>query len=226
MPARIPKAYRKALAEFAGLSDAKFSALVKALGGDGREGVKAIAERVAKYAKLDVTSASEVLGFLASLYPAAGWSGDTLADFADEVAEAARASAAEPPPFKPFSGDWGKLRKRLRQILTTDNALGTAAKAADVATEYPHLFQLCRILTDIRPVFGATSPLSLKGGVISHCLRIVYFDSESSLAKFFVALDKKDLERLKTQVERALQKDEQLRRELSGKLKILEVSDQ
>jgi hypothetical protein len=96
------------------------------------------------------------------------------------------------------------LRKRLTSLLGFDKSLGVTAKANDVMTEHERVFCSVRILSDIRPVFGEDKEQA-SGAVVIHNLKIGFHQNGKHKELYF-ALDTRDIEMLRTAIERASRK--------------------
>jgi hypothetical protein len=75
--------------------------------------------------------------------------------------------------------------------------------------EQPRFMRRARILTDIRPVFGATDDPPI-AAVVVHTLRLSFFEDNES-KEFFISLDAEDLRTLRDQLDRASSKAESLK---------------
>ncbi len=103
---------------------------------------------------------------------------------------------------------------RISRILDA-RSVHLMGKAIDVGTEHDHVFLACRILTDIRPIFGDDANERPEGGVLSHTLKFEFVHNEGMAGNFYIALDEDDLAVLKAVVERADAKEQTLKRMLS-----------
>jgi len=122
-----------------------------------------------------------------------------LNEFAEAVAEAAAAAAAEEFPFN--EGDRKILKDRLVKIFEGRKGLQITMKAMGVVVDQDHVFYHARILTDIRPVFNDNGD-SVDAAVIVHTLRIHYGENGDH-KDFYVALDTSDMQALRETVDRA-----------------------
>jgi len=102
------------------------------------------------------------------------------------------------------------LMERLETLLKARGAIEVIAKARDVLTDNQRVFLGTRILTDLRPVFGAESLDEPAGAVILHNLKVV-FSEDLTEKEFFVTLDELDLERLSNVIIRARNKAKALK---------------
>lgn len=90
------------------------------------------------------------------------------------------------------------------ETLVTSDPVRMVAAALDLSYDYANLLQTARILTDIRPIFDPDASV-IEGAVVSYTLRLKYdsLDGDHSLS---IALDEKDIERLREQCDRAIKK--------------------
>lgn len=104
------------------------------------------------------------------------------------------------------------LKKFLKEILTIDTPFYFFDKAIKLLIERSKLIENFRIITDIRPVFKDQEIDSPNYCVITHNLRILYTKEFRNKKKVFFALDHQDLIELKSQIERALEKENELQK--------------
>ncbi len=98
---------------------------------------------------------------------------------------------------------WRSVTPQLIALLSLEN-VQVLAKAVDLAYEYGFVFDRARIVTDIRPVFGASED-SVKAAIVSQTLRLYYF-GENGERTLSVAMEEKDIKQLLTSCQRALLK--------------------
>jgi hypothetical protein len=116
--------------------------------------------------------------------------------------------------FSPDDADtqWAKLRKFLIRALSFERTLGTAAKAGDVLTQHERIFQAVRIVTDLRPIFHVDVAEKPDAAVIIHTLKITQRDHFGNRADLYFALDHNDVLAMKSVIERALTKEQTLKK--------------
>ncbi|WP_040319990.1 hypothetical protein [Aeromicrobium marinum] len=107
----------------------------------------------------------------------------------------------------------GDAATQLAKVLAEPN-LVLVAKALDLQSTYERVLHVSRIMTDLRPVFSDDDTVPL-AGTIAHQLQVITFE-QSGIHDFFIAMDDADLKVLRDQVDRALQKSENLREAVSG----------
>jgi hypothetical protein len=114
---------------------------------------------------------------------------------------------------------WATARMNLLQLSDLD-VLYAAVKSEQVRGECERQLQTAKILTDIRPVFGRdVGPPSCF--VLIHTLHLTHTSAEHD-AELFVSVDEDDLRHLRSQIDRAFEKADELRSlKLSNEVKIL-----
>ena len=101
------------------------------------------------------------------------------------------------------------LRKYIDLILQKGQNLKVTTKAHTLNSERERILVSSRIITDIRPVFNDEKEEEIQGSIIIHTLQLEFFEDSKKKTMFF-AVDSKDLEKLKTDVERAEKKHEKI----------------
>jgi len=123
-----------------------------------------------------------------------------------------------------FSGARKEGFKAILTALMSAQSLYVAAKALDVGLEHANLWCSSRVITDLRPLFDESDePAAF---LVSHNLRIKYHEgTESSIRKeIFIAMNGRDVRQLLTVLERALKKEEALRKTAeTSNLPVLEI---
>lgn len=103
----------------------------------------------------------------------------------------------------------GILAERMQQLLSIGGLISIAAKAMSLLIEQERIFCDARILSDIRPVFGASLD-SASAALLTHTLNI-NFHQAGDHKEFYVALTTTELQTLKKTIERAEKKSEALK---------------
>jgi len=103
------------------------------------------------------------------------------------------------------------LVKRISELFELSGALRCTLKGVNLVRETEHLYKDSRVLSDIRPVFvNSKAELNGNHAVLLHRLKLEYEDADN-FRDIFLTLTRKQLEELKTVVERAIDKDAQIR---------------
>lgn len=135
-----------------------------------------------------------------------------VANFAEDVCQAMDQSDAQELRF--HGGERDRFKGRLIELLKVDS-VSVGAKALDIEHENERIFSNARIVTEVRPIFGADLGDRPKGAVVVHMLRITYSERnrrrENQRKDLFIALDADDIETLSGLLDRAKSKDKTLR---------------
>ena len=107
--------------------------------------------------------------------------------------------------------------KRFKLLFTQHNKFELVLKVANLKGEYEKLLYSNRILTDVRPVFSTTDDSQIVGNFIMHQLRLSYLE-DGIEKEVFVTLNKKDLLKFRADIDRAINKQENLETIFSNKL--------
>ena len=106
-----------------------------------------------------------------------------------------------------------RFKENLFRILSKGQNLKYAFKALNLQSEHERVFKELRIVTDIRFVFKDDILEKDRRALIIHQLRINYQKNDNS-EDFFVNLDINDLKKIKSQVDRAIEKEKLLRSDI------------
>lgn len=99
---------------------------------------------------------------------------------------------------------WKELEPSLRELFSSPS-LWSVVKALDLSYDYSNLLQTAKILTDIRPIFNDEATL-ICGSVVSYTLRLYYSTLAGESKSLSIALDEKDVNKLRELCDRALRK--------------------
>lgn len=114
---------------------------------------------------------------------------------------------AELPDEDSVEINQSELSERLSAFLEK-SSLQITAKASNIMTSYPQVFEASQIITDIRPIFYDESKEPV-AAVITHTLKLGMWQS-GERKDFFITLDSQDLDTLKQTIVRAEEKGERL----------------
>lgn len=104
------------------------------------------------------------------------------------------------------------LKQFFKELLTTDTPFFYFQKATNLLRERSKLILKTRIISDLRPIFKEETIDSPNYCLITHNLRIQYSMEFNKRRKVFFALDHQDLINFQKQIERALEKEEELKK--------------
>jgi len=111
---------------------------------------------------------------------------------------------------------------KLVKILSSEN-LNHTFKALNLISENDQIFREARIISDVRVIFNDDLKASTRSGVIIHRLKIEY-QKNQSVKDFYLSLDSGDLQKLRKQIDRAIEKEKILKSDYSN-IKFIEISD-
>lgn len=220
---RVPAQQRKALQTFIALSKDSTEALRRALQ-DAKPTLTParLARQIEKKVDIPFTDIREILQLIASLLITVYISKKAKEATAADVARAISDEKLTGRELTPDEID--DLRSKLLSFFQLQ-ILGITAKAADVLLQHKNVFTNARVLTDVRPIFSEED-LSPVACVIIHHLEIETYTDRSRVS-YFATLDIDDLKKLRTVLDRAIQKEAALRKPIdrSG-LSYLEIEDE
>lgn len=200
----IPRAQVPALRQLLLLSKEQADELLSALRAEAPSLLLGtMARRLARAISLPTEDLTAILMMLASMYLASQASSKPREQFVVASIDAAK----QLDELGSLEVDWTAAQQRINELLSCDQSLGITAKAVGVTADHERTYHRSRILTDMRPIFGddVSKPAA---AVIVHTLRVSYLSNRSSEnAAFFVAMDSLDLQDLRDQIDRALEKE-------------------
>lgn len=217
----IPERYRVGVSKIRGLDERTIQEIRKALdqprpesapkNGSGievpRDPDSVAIAAVRSVATLNVAEFGQIAESLAGLYTARSERDVPVADFVEDVCDAMEVLPQE--ELKLPHSEREQFKEKLRTLLSSE-FFSIVAKAYDLATE-ERTFCTARILTDLRPVFGARVEDGPQAMVVLHTLKLVYHEGSKRHEEFFVALDADDLKALRKVIDRAEAKADTLR---------------
>jgi len=219
---RIPEHQAPSLAEFLRLSQADLDALLQSI----REEEPGLAlsrliETIASRLSIDRQRTNEIIGLLASLERVKEGRGLQVKEFFAELRAAMEASGKD--DLKP--ADWSAFQEAIEAALSDESAFAISTKALGVMADHAKVFCDGRVLTDLRPVFRSSADQEPLAFITLHTLKIAYHEhSNGKHREFFVAMDRNDIHKLISVLERALKKEASLKALTSEKgLRVFEV---
>lgn len=202
---RIPDAYREILRQWAELDSSLISQAASML--ESQEPTlspKNLVEALASKPGVSEEMAGHFLSILINGYLRRDQEETPVGEIASDI-------VSQIPDLKPGSKKGKAMADAISRILQADKTFGFIAKSASVVLDEPKVFQACRILTDMRPVFSpSTSPL---GMAVVHQLRVTYIENGESKS-FYCSLTRNDIEELEKTIDRAKTKVAKLKKAL------------
>lgn len=116
------------------------------------------------------------------------------------------------------------LINNLLLVFESAKNIKTSFKAQALANDVPNIFRHSTILTDLRMVYPDDLEDSDRHAIVSQTLRIVYLNNDED-ETIHITLDRKDLETLKTQIDRALAKESIIRNDYGSSLNIIKLGE-
>lgn len=221
---RIPEGHRASLAVLFSLNDRKAKELLEVLH-NSPKGISAgeLSERISEEGKFSTADSREIVKVLSSLYIVKGKERLSTKELVEGICEAALATEDE--RLKPKDGDWDKFKEFFEGILSEDDNIGITFKAKGLIAENEKYYIDSNIYTDIRPIFGLMDNDKVNTAVIIHNLKIEYLTGDRH-DEIQVALDSQDIDRLKKQLLRAVEKEEAIKSQLKNTLDFITPSAQ
>lgn len=120
--------------------------------------------------------------------------------------------------------DKKKYSARNLALLNNLGSLKLSIKALNILTENENNYIESHIISDIRLVFQEELDHKERNAVILHQLKFE-FRKSGEMSQFFIALDNSDLKKLKKQIERALIKEELMKKDYSDSISFIDITD-
>jgi hypothetical protein len=205
----IPEDYEAGYAKLIGLEDSVIERFIEALA-DAPMVLRPsdlgaiMAERLA--GSFEADDAYEIVETLVSLYPLEE-DFENNEQLAEEICAAIGDSDSKILSLP--DGDRERFKQRLVKLLDIDS-IRVVSKANTLLHEYERVVCNARVLTDIRPIFGASPDAPPKAALIIHTLKLNYHDAEG-LKEFYVAMDSEEMDQLIYVLDRADSKSKSLR---------------
>src|SRR5262249_13168735 len=143
-----------------------------------------------------------VVNALISLNVTRAHSDSAIGDFADDILRALDLRGS----------DLKKSKDRLSALLASE-PISTNVKALQLQQDHERLLVRSHIVTDARPVFGASVRKAPVTMLITHTLKLSYYE-EGRTREFYIALDSEDITGLKEALTRAEDKANSLAKTL------------
>lgn len=218
MPLQIPKPYVPAIVKIAGLPDGAVEELATALATApvARQAPQAAAQIAERVPGVPLEDLAEIIEAVHALYRVREFMEITAGQFPADLVESLRSAGEAGIGIE----DDARVRGVFARLLGIES-LRSAAKGLKLQRDGERLYCEAKILTDIRPVFGADIAAHPQSAVITHTLKLSYHEGSED-NDFFVVLDGEDLEALKGVIERAQGKSATLR-SMMNRLDLLDV---
>lgn len=116
-----------------------------------------------------------------------------------------------------------RLERNLKTLLHASPNLFLTFKGMRLQNEYSKIFRDSTIYSDIRIVFNEALSNSNQSAVVTHLLKVEYDYNEESKTEFY-AMSRENLENLKKVIDRALEKEENIKSNYKGDLNFIEIT--
>lgn len=116
------------------------------------------------------------------------------------------------------------LKNNLITILNSIDKINLTFKAKELQLEHDKIFTDCRVISDVRLIFLDKLDESPKQALVIHNLKVEYQQDEKIKESFF-ALDLDDLKKLKEQIERAIEKENIIKRKINQEITFIEIKE-
>ena len=221
MALRIPQSQIEAFKLFAALKDEDLDAVWRALQtSEPAISVVKLAQNVLSKVDIEIGQLRQIISVAGSLYLVRDQEGLTI----DQLADAAVTAAVKQSLLPSDDTDQAeKLKERVAKFMSLDRSLGVSAKATQVLVRHKNPFESARIFTDVRPIFTPGENPVPTAAVCFHTLELITVTDGARLSHY-IALDSGDLRRLRTVIERAISKEDSIKRVMQT-LPLVEIQD-
>lgn len=124
------------------------------------------------------------------------------------------------------SGDtlarWRDIKDTFKCLLA-DEHISLAVKGFDLSFDYANVFSSARIITDCRPVFDDEHTMVV-GNVVRHILRLSYVSVDGRIITLSLAIDRKEIEDIRTLCDEAVKKEATLAKHLADPQPTIKIS--
>jgi len=207
----IPKGQAAALGKLLQYDSAKLDSLLAVFRSAQADLVPvALIKEVVRAAQIREKDAAVVVQALLSVYATRASHKTPVEQFLQDVCD-----AMQEMNLKPSHGNWDQFKKFITEVLNMKGAIEVTSKAFSILLGNERNFVGARIFTDIRPVFKENPSDPPAGAVIVHNIELSYMEGNAK-RNFFLALDSRDLKRMKEVIERAFLKEASLVQFLSN----------
>ncbi len=184
-------------------------------------GIDNIAEKI----KLDIRDEireSDIDEIIKTLFSLVGFNNENTIDFTEFVNEITKSYSDESDLDE---SSLKLLNSNVISLYSSSQSIKMTLKANNLSGEFEKLFLDCRVLSDIRIIFSENLDDANQSAVIVHQLKLDYVKHGETQQTFF-ALDSNDLRKLKISIERALDKDKNIRENMySNNLQFIELNN-
>ena len=167
--------------------------------------IESLVVRVSKALPNTIKGVGEIVRALESMTHVRLRADRTIDQFVQDIVTSLETEASKFNTQKFFDRVSGLLRAR---------GLVVSARANDLQHDFDRVFISAKVVSDLRTVFDQAGK-QIQGSIVVHNLNITYAQ-EGELKNFFVAMDRTDISKLRTVLDRADAKEEVLKGLLEG----------
>lgn len=157
-------------------------------------------EAIERVSGTEIKNLREIAFALAALYHVRSSREAPLDHFVDEVCDAMESLQSD--DLRLSTSQRPEFREKLARLLGAPG-LAVITKAADLSGADERTFCHARVLTDLRPVFGAIVEDGPQAMIVIHQLKLTYHHGSSKHEHFHVTLDDGNLQELRILIDRA-----------------------
>jgi hypothetical protein len=206
MALEIPRENLPAIGKILKLSDAAMDELINALSSatitaEPSAMAEKITESIPSIPRGDL---ADIVDTLYSLYHVREFSEVRPPRFVRDLVE----TLLQNSDFGLKKEDASAVGKRFHRLLNVDT-LNVLSKAIRLQRDTARVYSFAKIISDVRPVFGDEVSKGAISAVITHTLKLGYYEG-GEYREFFIVLDEADLINLQEVIERAHEKSETL----------------
>lgn len=207
---RIPESQRDGLSIILSLSEDKVKHLTSTLEKVPKGlGPMDLSDYLSEKSVFSPKESAEVVKVLSALYRLKSTEPLVTDEVVNGISEALKETEQE--DLRPRDGDWDKFKKNFKVLLSYDNTIGITFKTLALSTEYEKFYIDSNIYTDIRPAFNPDIEKKFDAATIIHTLKLEYHTGDRH-DQVHVALDSRDLVRLRKQLQRAEEKEKSIKK--------------
>jgi hypothetical protein len=214
----VPEKDRKVLGELATVPQDRISALIEAIStANPMLTTRSLATKVAAAASMSDMQALRIIRLVTTMSAVRTREHLSIDAFSDRICDLAFSKEQEPSLSPEVQAT---LRGYLRQLLSI-NSLYITGKALEVMRDNERSMCEPRVITDLRTVFDLQDKPAAAMAI--HLLRISYHEGGPERQQIVVALDSRDLRELRRVLERAEDKEREIK-EIASKAALLWLS--
>lgn len=204
----LPPSVQKAINEFVGLPDEKVNHFFDILKKEDSQDQSELANSISTQCELSTEQCREIIGLIVSFYITTE-QGNSFEDVLKALKDVEGIEEKNHPKLSGFG-------KRLEELFNSGSIFIAKAKSVDLLYAREKILRATRCITDLRPIFTTKNKDKVHAYLTIHNLKIEYSEGRRT-QEIVLALDIKDVQKLKNQLEDTITKSKTLIRDFSGK---------